>query len=91
MARKKSQTKSQPRKQEPNIFTETKKLVDAIIKAYRVGGMALTLVSVGLIGLIFTFLFKSTLDTISFIAFIIVCVILFSLGVYIYYLKEIKK
>lgn len=71
--------KSQPRKQE-DIFTGTNKLATTAIKAYKVGGMALVLVIVGLIGLVFTFLFNSIPGT-------IISVFLFILGVYIY-LKE---
>lgn len=81
--------KYQSRKQEENLFTGTKKLADTAIKAYKVGGMSLVLVIVGLIGFVFTFIFKSTLDIMNYILAVIICVLLFGTGVYIY-LKEQK-
>ncbi len=88
MAKRKPQ-RSQSRKQEENIFSGTEKLANTAIKAYKVGGMSLVLVIVGLIGFLFTFIFKSTLDIMNYILAVIICVLLFGTGVYIY-LKEQK-
>ena len=87
--RKTTKRRHYPKKQEDNIFTGTKKLADTAIKAYKIGGMPLVLVIVGLIGFVFAILLKSMMDTVTFIAIILVCILLFSVGVFIY-LKEKK-
>lgn len=86
MTKRKSQ-KSQSRKQE-TIFSGTNKLANTAIKAYKVGGMSLVLVVAGLIGLILTILFKSTFDTITFIAFIVICILLFLGGIFVYLVEN---
>ena len=75
------------KKQQDDIFTGTQKLLDSTVKAYDKGGMALVLVIIGLIGFLFNFLFRSAMSTSTFVIMIIVTMVLFSVGVYIY-LKE---
>ena len=86
---KKPRKSSKYRQQEPDIFTGTKKLVDSAICAYKVGGMPLVLVIIGLIGFIFSFLFKSMFEGITFIIMVVVSILLFLSGIWIY-LKEKK-
>ena len=76
------------RKQE-SIFDGTSKLADKAIQAYKAGGMPLVLVVIGMIGFVFSFLFRSTMSGGTFAVMILISVLLFGVGVWIY-LKEKK-
>jgi len=72
------------RHSEDNLFTGTDKLAKTAIKAYEKGGMPLVLVIIGLIGFILTLFLKSILETSTFVIAIIVEVLLFLGGLFLY-------